>query len=467
MKRNIALILSVLMLVSLLAACGSKPSSAAPSAAPEKESSAPAAESTAPAAEGGFTPSGKVETDVKATLTFAAWDTAAIGLYDSLDLEARFQEYYPNVSIEIEQSKNDSEYWQSMQIRASANQLPDIMYNKPFTLSRYQDYLLDLSSDLAPEIADNTLAQGYAIGGKVLGLPEKSVGDYIYYWEDMFTEAGVEVPTTWEGMIQAAQKLQDFYSEKDKDYSAVVIGAKDEWPTYPFMEFMPALVSGDGQNWNTMASQDAPFAEGTDVSVAYHKINDLFTAGVCGKDPLGVGQDQAVGLFAQRKASIIAAGPWCLSNIQDANEDITGLSTFYVPVRDKDSDPFYTIAQGDNFMGVTTHSENPELAKEFVRFYFSEAWYPDYVAAIGDDSTMKSFPKEKDPVLAAADQKQPDAQVVMYDGGNDDFQAIQAEVKFDYKKLGAQMFVPGFDLDAALAQLDTDWAAARTTLKIA
>ena len=463
MKRKLALFLSAVMAVTLLAACGKTETSS--TASQGDSTSQPA--STAVVAEGSFTPSGKVETDIKTTLTFAAWDTAAIALYDELGLEEHFQEYYPNVSIEIEQSKDDSEYWQSMQIRASANQLPDIMYNKPFTLSRYQEYLLDLSADLAPEIANNILAEGYALNGKVLGIPEKSVGDYVFFWEDMFTEAGIEVPTTWDELIAASEKLQEHFGPTEADYSAIAIGAKDEWPTYPFTEFMPSLISGNGQNWNTMATQDAPFAEGTDINKAYTKINKLFTAGVCGKDPLGIGQDQAVGLFAQRKASIIVAGPWCLSNIQEAAEDTTGLSTFYLPVRDTASDPFNTIAQGDNFMGVTTHSENPELAKDFIRFYFSGEWYPDYIAKIGDDSTMTNFPKEKDPVLAASDERQPNAVFVMYDGGGDDFQKIQSEVKFDYKKLGAQMFVPGFDLEAELATLDTAWAAARASLKIA
>lgn len=462
MKRRIsflACLMSILMLFSVLAGCANNGGG-----------------SSAPASQGGdkpqlgdenFTPSGKVDTNIKATLTFAAWDTTAIALYDSLDLQGRFQKYYPNVTIEIEQSKDDSEYWQSMQIRSSANELPDIMYNKPFTISRYQNYLVDLTEPLADEISDNTVAAGYALNGKVLGIPEKSVGDYVFYWTDMFEEAGVEVPQTWAEFEDVCKKLQAFYGAKDADYSALAIGAKDEWPTYPFTEFMPALISGNGQNWNTMASQDAPFAEGTDVNVAYNKLYSLFSSGVCGKDPLGIGQDQAVGLFAQKKASLIASGPWCLTNIVDAaDNNVEGLSTFYLPTRDSASDPFYTIAQGDGIMGVTTQSQNPDLAVEFVRFYFSKAWYPDYINSIGDDSVMKSFPKDKDPILAEADSKQPEAKFVMYDGGGDDFQEIQAEVKFDYKKLGSQMFLADFDLDAALAQLDTDWAAARASLGI-
>lgn len=459
MKKMLAAILSLSMVAVITAGCGGTPTNSDSKTTDATTTPAANATTTAAASASG------IDKDIKATLTFAAWDTAAIAIYDSLDLEGRFQKLYPNVSIEIEQSKNDSEYWNSMKIRSSANQLPDIMYNKPFTLSRFKDYLLDLS-EMTEAVADNTLAAGYAVDGKILGIPEKSVSDYVFYWSDMFTEAGVSVPQTWDELIAATKKLQEYFGAKDKDYSAIAIGAKDEWPTYSFTEFMPALISGNGQNWNTMAATDAPFADGTDINKAYSKIYQLFNAGVCGKDPLGIGQDQAVGLFGQKKSSIIVSGPWCLTNITESAGDVSQLKTFYLPVRDTASDDFNIIAQGDNFMGVTTHSKNQELAKDFVKFYFSDAWYPDYVAAISDDSTMKSFPKAKDPILAESDNAQPKAVKVMYDGGGDSFSAIQSEVKFDYKKLGAQMFVDGFDLKAELGKLDTAWAAARKTLNI-
>ena len=76
------------------------------------------------------------------------------------------------------------------------------------------------------------------------------------------------------------------------------------------------------------------------------------------------------------------------------------------------------------------------------------------------------FPKDKDPILAEADAAQPDGEMVMYDGGGDDFTALQNETTFDYKKLGAQMLTNGFDLDAALADLDAKWGAARAKLGI-
>lgn len=460
-KRTVALILSAVMAVGALTGCGgtetaTETQTAAPAEstdnASSEEAAGEAAEEAAP------------NEDLSGELVFAIWDNNLMDYIDQEDMVSKFQEKYPNATIEVEKLKDDSEYWNAMKMRASANQLPDIMFNKPFTLSRFKDYLIDLNELQATR--DNELAAGYAIDGKVLGVPLTSGYEYVYYWKDMFAEAGVEVPTTWGDLQAVATKLQEFYGKDNADFMAIALGAKDEWPDYPFMEFMPALVNGNGQNWNDMAKTDAPFAEGTDINTAYKKAYDLFTSGVFGKDPLGLGNDQAVTLFSQKQAAIIALGDWGLQNIQNGTDDYSQLGTFYLPVRESESDPFRVVVQGDSFMGVTTHSKNPELAKAFVEWFYSEAWYPGYINYVTSASSMLTFPKPKDPVLAEADNAQPDRELVMYDGGGDDFQAIQNETTFDYKKLGAEMFTAGFDLEARLAELDEKWAAARAKLGI-
>lgn len=398
------------------------------------------------------------------TLTFAIWDNNLNDFIESNDMVGKFQEKYPDIDIEVEKIKDDSEYWNTMKMRASANQLPDIMFNKPFTLSRFQDYLVDLSDTEAAK--NNELAEGYALDGKILGVPLTAGYEYVYYWKDMFKEAGVNVPTTWGEFEEVTKKLQDFYGKDNKDFMAIACGLKDEWPDYPYMEFMPALESGNGQNWNDMATQDTPFAEGSDINKAYKKVNSLFTSGVLGKDPLGIGNDQATSLFCAKNAAIIALGDWGLQNIQNGTEDTSELGTFYLPTRNTTEDPFNVIVQGDSFMGVTTHSKNQEAAKAFVEWFYSDAWYPDYLDYITSASSMKNFPKEKDPVLAESDELCPDAQMIMYDGGGDDFTAIQNETTFDYKKLGAEMMTEGFDLDKAFAELNEKWTAAREKLEI-
>lgn len=404
------------------------------------------------------------ESELPGELVIALWDNRTMELFESLDLEGRFQELYPDVTLEFEKLKDDTEYWNAMKMRAAANQLPDVMFNKTFTLSRFKEYLVDISDLKAVE--DNKVASGYAVDDKILGIPLTMSSEYVYYWKDMFKEAGVEVPDTWAELEEVSKKLQDYYGKDNGDYMAFAIGGKDEWTTYPFAEFMPSLISGNGQNWNTMAGQDEPFAEGTDVNTAFKKIDSLFSSGVFGKDPLGLSNDQAYNLFATKQSSIIAAGARALKSFKDTAESTDELGTFYLPVRDDESEPFRTVTQGDLFLSVTSHCENPELAKAFVEFCFSEDWYPDHIKSIPDDSASKTFTKEKDPILAQADELQPEAEIVMYDGGGDDFQALVAETTFDYKKLGAQMLIPDFDLDEALNELNTKWKAAREKLEI-
>ena len=398
------------------------------------------------------------------TLTFTIWDNNLNDFIEKNDMVGKFQELYPNADIEVEKIKDDTEYWNAMKMRASAGQLPDVMFNKPFTLARFQDYLLDLSDTKAAQ--DNLLASGYAIGGKILGIPMTSGYEYVFYWKDLFREAGVEVPTTWGELEEVCLKLQEYYGAKNNDFIALGVGLKDEWPDYPFMEFMPALISGNGQNWNTMASEDAPFADGTDVNKAYKKIYKLFTSGVLGKDPLGLGNDQITNLFATKNVAIFPSGDWSLQNIINAGADISELGTFYLPVRESQSDPYNVIVQGDSFMGVTKHSKNPELAKAFVEWFYSDAWYPEYIAYVSSASSMKSFPKDKDPILAESDNNTPDMKLVMYDGGNDNFSALQNETAFDYKKLGAQMLTKDFDLGATFETLNQKWKATREKLGI-
>ncbi len=437
---------------------GTSASAAAP-ASTEAQAESKGEETTAAAAS-----NVEVNEALEGDLVFAIWDNNLMDYIDQNDMAGKFQETYPNVNIEVEKIKDDSEYWNAMKMRASANQLPDVMFNKPFTLSRFKDYLIDLSGLDATK--NNELAAGYALDGKILGIPMTAGYEYVYYWKDMFEEAGVEVPTTWDQLKEVSKTLQDYYGKDNPDFMAIALGAKDEWPDYPFMEFMPALEGGNGQNWNDMAKTDAPFAADTDIAKAYQKAYDLFTSGVFGKDPLGLGSDQATALFAQKQAAITALGDWGLQNIQNGTDDYSQLGTFYLPARNTESGPFRVIVQGDSFMGITTHSKNPEAAKAFVEWFYSDAWYPGYINFVTSASSMTNFPKEKDPVLAEADAAQPDMELVMYDGGGDDFQAIQNETAFDYKKLGAEMFTKGFDLTARLDELNTKWAAARQKLGI-
>lgn len=217
-KRLLASILTCALSVSLLAGCGDKEvqssNNDAPAAEQTQTESTESAGESAPA----------VNEDLSGTLTFAIWDNNLNDFIEENDMVSKFQEQYPNIDIEVEKIKDDSEYWNAMKMRASANQLPDVMFNKPFTLSRFKDYLIDLSGTTA--CANNELAAGYALDGKVLGIPMTSGYEYVFYWKDMFEEAGVEVPTTWPEFEATAKTLQDYYGKDNPDFMAIACGLR-------------------------------------------------------------------------------------------------------------------------------------------------------------------------------------------------------------------------------------------------
>ena len=449
MKKVLALALCVCMAAMLLAGCGGAGSS---SAAASASGSAAAGTSASDA--------GALDPNIKATLTFATWDNEAMDLYDELDLEGRFQELYPNVNIEIEEFKDDDEYFNQMKIRASAGELPDLMYLQTRFFPVFKDYMVDLSDTKAA--ANNLLAEDVKADGRIIGIPEKLAGDYVYYWADVFEGADVSVPHTWEEFVTACETLQNHYGASDPDFMAIAMGAKDSWPVYPFMENSPASVSGNGLYWDYMATVDEPFAEGEPIREAYPRVYDLFQKGVLGADPLGLGYDQALSLFLNKQAGLMIDNSMGLAKIKASGVDLTELKSFYLPYSKEDGS-INRVILGDFYMGVTNTSENQELAKAFLEFYFND-FYPDYVQKLSCESTMSTAPKEKDHFMAYADEEGETINLVNYVGGGDDYTAIVNECKFDYNKVGTSMLTDGFDLEATFAQLNADWSAAREKL---
>jgi len=389
-------------------------------------------------------------------LTIATSDATQQSLFESLELAKKFSELYPNVTVEIEKFQESGEFENAMKIRAASNSLPDIMFFKPTALSKFGEHLAEL--DDLEAVSSNLYAAEYAIDGSIKGIPETSSREFVFYWKSIFEECGVEVPDTWEELIQVSTVIK----EKMPDVAPIAMGGKDEWPDYPFNEYMPSLEAKDGQYWNIMAQQDTPFEAGSPINIAYHKIQKLYDAQVFGPDPQGIGFDQARAMFSSQQAGMILAGSWVYKDIADAAPDkLDDLGTFYLPTRDTKSDEFVTISQADGFLTISKTSKNIDMAKKFAEFYYGEEWYPDYIQEMGYLPTVKDVEVQLEAAMMEAVDRQKDVTIILYDGGGTEFNRIVSEVKFDYKKLGTEMMTPGFDLEKRFETLNELWKDAR------
>lgn len=445
--KKLALLLSLILMATMLFGCGE--------AATETESASEAG-GTETVTENGTE---EVATDVEkepVTITMLMHDNNMYEYFtETHNINEYFQEVVPHVTIEIEKARDSGQLEETIMIRHSANELPDLMVIKPYMLADLKDALASLEDTEA--FKNNLFAADYAVEGKVVGIPESAFYEFVYYRKSVFDELGLEVPTTWGEFIETAVTIKE-----NSDYIPIALGAKDAWPDYPFNEFMPCLEAQQGDYWNVMASQDAPFSPGEPFYESYKKIQALYDAQVFGADPLGIGWDQARGLFLSKEAAMIAAGQWYLNDYKVEGGDFDDLGLFLLPVRDDESEDFYTTVMADGFYATPENGEHTEEVKAFIDWYFSSDYYADYLSFKEIGGTVDGVVIDV-PILNEAFDRQP-LQYILYDGGNSDFQAIGNAIAFDVKRMGQEMLA-GFDFDEMMEKLNEDWAEARANLE--
>jgi raffinose/stachyose/melibiose transport system substrate-binding protein len=387
----------------------------------------------------------------KVVLKMTLWNTNDLDYFMQKDpIDAAFKKVRPNVSIELEKAKNSEDYEATLKIRSSANELPDIVPLKPYMMVNFKDHLLALNDLKATQ--NNPYATQYAVEGKVLGIPQMAFNEFVYYRKSLFKELGLSVPTTWGDFVALAKKIKD-----GGKYTPIALGGKDVWPDYPYNEFMPCLEAGDGNYWDTMAKDDAPFATGKPFQRAYAKIAQLYAVKPFGPDPLGVSWDQSREMFVSKKAVMIAAGQWFLNDYVTAGGDLNDLGLFFLPVRTAAKDPFYATVMADIFLGVSKSSKHPADAKAFVEWFFT-TYYPNYVKSLKVTSTVKGVTTD-DPILKQA-YAGIDPKFIVYGGGAAEFTRIKDAIQFDVKRLGQEM-ITGANLDNMMADLNKKWAKAK------
>lgn len=374
---------------------------------------------------------------------------------DTHNISEAYKKVNPNVTIEIEKVKDTGELENALKIRNTADELPDIMLLKPYMLSGFKSVLEPLNDTKAAK--NNLFAKEYAVDGDVVGIPESAFYEFVYYRKSVFKEYGLEIPKTWDEFVNTAVSIKE-----KGEYVPILLGAKDAWPDYPFNEFMPCLQAGDGQQWNVMADDDTPFDKDKAFYKAYEKINNLYKAEVFGKDPLGIGFDQAKSMFVAKKGAMIAAGQWFLTDYTNMDGDMDDLGLFLLPVRDSDKDKFYATVMADGFYATPKIGENKEASIEFMEWYFNSDYYKEYLNAKGINPTVKGVKVDRPIINKPFDDVDPT--LIVYDGGNENFKKIVDSFGFDVKKLGQEM-LSGKNLDEMMNELNNNWSKGRELLE--
>ena len=215
LKRTIALIMSMALCLSLLAACGSQDNAA--------EGSTAAAPSTAAAGEPG---------QETAEMRFMWWGSdsrheATLSVID------QYQNANPGIKIDAEYGGYDG-YFEKLTTQLSSNTAPDIIqFDASMTsdLLKIGDVFVDINTmkdkiDLSG--FDQDFLNNFSVyNGKLVGLPTGLTAGAILVNKSVTDAAGIDISTikTWEDVIEAGKKLHAHDKEQYfLNYELITIG---------------------------------------------------------------------------------------------------------------------------------------------------------------------------------------------------------------------------------------------------
>lgn len=349
MKRLLALLLALVMVVGLVA-CGAKEETAAPvatEAATEPTQPAP----TQPAEEA--VDESKVITDAKAELRVMLSTESPHLATLAEEWYPKYKEYFPNFEVEFDILS--SGYGDKLKIACASGDMPDIFFNVG-TIAFDTGTALPLD-DLIEKYnwRDNLKGGGSLMpysDGHVYTMQDGRDSYYlpqVWYNKDIFEAAGCEVPTTYDEFVEVCKKLLD--------YGVLPITTYNTHVQECFLQMLVETHSKDG--YNRMISGELNWSD-PEILKGVEKLEELVNIGAFAEDQTTINYDAMVELFNSGKAAMRIEPTWCFGGITLENFDF-----FVLPTETGEKVHMaYGSATSGNSIGIDT--ECPDEAFQFL-----------------------------------------------------------------------------------------------------
>jgi N,N'-diacetylchitobiose transport system substrate-binding protein len=252
--------------------------------------------------------------------------------------------------------------------------------------------LSDLVSEDTREGYEENLMESGTYDDAVYGVPWYAGVRAFLYRTDVFEEAGLEEPTTWDEIIEVGEGLK----EHDPDTIPFPVPAAQHMVTPFIWGAGGEVATGEGDSWTS--GLDSPEAEeGIQFYADLAVEHDLSTPTASTWDEADV-QDA----FAQGDTPMIINGSWTPDTIIDANPDLEGnIGAFPIPGPDGGLSPSFL---GGSHMNVFETAENPELAWEFVEMMttgeFAQRWGEESGYFPATTELLDDLQESEDPLVA-------------------------------------------------------------------
>ena len=342
MKKAMSLMLALLMLLSLLTACGgggSNPDSGTDSSLPTYDS----------------LKVGEDYTDITAELRVITHRT---DLVDSTFAQyaAEFNKLYPNVTIKYEGITN---YGDDMTARISSNNWGDIcMIPTSIQLPDLGLYFQPLC-DLSAIESDYNFATNRAYDGVVYGIPSTGNAQGIVYNKKVAEAAGYNADNMPKTPDEFLKFLQDI---KDKtDAIPLYTNFAAGWTMGAWDAYIGGGATADPDWMNiTMPQTKDPFADrgdGTGPYAVYKLLYDAVSMGLTEDSPTATDWEGCKPMMNNGEIGVLVLGSWAIIQMQEPNMDNAD-DIGYMPFPITVNGTQYASAGADYCYGVNNASSD-------------------------------------------------------------------------------------------------------------
>jgi raffinose/stachyose/melibiose transport system substrate-binding protein len=274
---------------------------------------------------------------------------------------------HPNVSFKVEPIQNE-QFQTKVPLALQSDDPPDI----------YQQWgggnlASQITSGKVVDITDQTkgllgpVAEGWQVDGKQYGLPYVRHAVGFWYRKDLFTQAGVTVPTTMDELTAAATKL------RAAKIVPIAVGGKDRWPFAFYWNYFAVRECGKDALANAVKAvklDDPCYLKAGDDVKAFLGTNP-FQDGFLGT-PAQQGAGSSAGMIANGQAAMELQGDWQPATMAPlaADKDFASkIGWFPFPaVTGGKGDPSAMVGGGDGFSCTT---KAPPACVDFLKYLTS------------------------------------------------------------------------------------------------
>ena len=372
-KKLLSAILSVAMVASLLTGCGSGQSATADSSAASGDS-----------ADGGVQ-----------EITWMFWDdlnaTEDLISKGYADVIERFNNDYAGKYHVTPVTTNLEEYYPKLNALVAANETPDVFivspgpnltdYVDPGVAAPLDDYLADGWKD---SFTSDAVFSQMTYDGQIYAVPLNIAAACAFYNTEMFEAAGAKVPTNWDEMLDACEKLQA------AGYTPITISAGTAWCLSMVAGYLCEM---EGVDLAALADGSATWEDGK-LEKAATKLVELSKY----FQPTAAGDtnDVATSNFYNGEAAILIQGSWAIGQINGENPDFESkCGVFQFPGVER------VIAKSDS-LAMSSSTKYPEACIALMK-YFTDDTAQKYTAEVGGKIPVTSveYDTEKAPAQLA------------------------------------------------------------------